>query len=215
MNKLVVIFVEGDTEVEFYKGLIKYYSNLNGGRLNCKVEYGNVKGVGNYQSKVVRIFKKRIIPKCHDCECHVFLCYDSDVFEFKRNLHVDWDSVGNSLMQAGAASVEHVIARQSIEDWFLYDKAGLRKFLKLPGNFQMNGYSGQNGLKDLFRKANRIYIKGSACKGLVDALDMSVIVKSISSEIQELEHELKLSAPPKTLCSTDCTSSCCSQAQNE
>ena len=55
----------------------------------------------------------------------------------------------------------------------------------------MNGYSGQNGLKDLFQKARHVYIKGGACKELIDALDMSVIVKGISSEIQELEKELK------------------------
>lgn len=191
MNKLVVIFVEGDTEVEFYKKLVRYYRTKNGDRLSCRVEIKNVGGVGNYQSRAVRIFQKCIIPKNHNCEYHVFLCYDSDVFELSRKPQVDWDSVGNGLMQAGAASVEQVIAVRSIEDWFLYDKAGLRKFLKLPGNFQMNGYSGQNGLKDLFKKARRVYIKGRECKGLVEALDMQVIVNSISSEIEELKKELR------------------------
>lgn len=56
MKKLVVIFVEGDTEVEFYKKLVWYYRTQNGDRLSCRVEYGNVKGVGNYQSRAVRIF---------------------------------------------------------------------------------------------------------------------------------------------------------------
>ena len=194
MNRLVVIFVEGDTEVEFYKKLVRYYRTQNGDRLSCRVEYGNVKGVGNYQSKAVRIFLKSIMPKYPNCECHAFLCYDTDAFELRQKPPVNWNSVAKALKQAGAKKVGQVKARQSIEDWFLYDKAGLRKFLKLPGNFQMNGYSGQNGLKDIFKKARRVYIKGGACKELIDALDMSVIVKGISSEIQELEKELIVNA---------------------
>ena len=190
MNRLAVIFVEGDTEVDFYKKLVSYYRNQLGGRLSCRVEYGNVKGVGNYQSKAVRIFQKSIIPKYPNCEYHAFLCYDSDVFDLTRKPQVDWNSVVKALKQAGAKKVGQVKARQSIEDWFLYDKTGLRKFLQLPKNFQMNGYSGQKGIEELFRQARRTYIKGRACKGLVDALDMSVIVKGISSEIQKLANEL-------------------------
>ena len=94
------------------------------------------------------------------------------------------------LKQSGAANVEQVKAVRSIEDWFLYDTEGLRKFLHLPGRFQMTGYSGQKGLEELFRKAKRTYIKGSACRGLVEALDMSVIIGRIRSEIQKLEKEL-------------------------
>ena len=48
----------------------------------------------------------------------------------------------------------------------------------------MKGYSGQKGLEELFRKAKRTYIKGSACKGLIDALDISVIAGRIRSGIQ-------------------------------
>lgn len=47
MNRLAVIFVEGDTEVDFYKKLVSYYRNQHGGRLSCRVEIRNVRGVGN------------------------------------------------------------------------------------------------------------------------------------------------------------------------
>ena len=173
MNRLAVIFVEGDTEVDFYKKLVSYYRNQHGGRLCCRVEIRNVRGVGNYQSKVVRTFRKSIIPQYPGYEYHVILSYDSDVFEFSRKPQVDLDSVVKELKQSGAVNVEQVKAVRSIEDWFLYDTEGLRKFLHLPSKFQMKGYSGQKGLEELFRKAKRTYIKGSACKGLVDALDMS------------------------------------------
>ena len=139
---------------------------------------------------MLRTFRKSIIPQYPDYEYHVILSYDSDVFEFSRKPLVDWDSVVKELKQSGAANVEQVKAVRSIEDWFLYDTEGLRKFLHLPGRFQMKGYSGQKGLEELFRKAKRTYIKGSACRGLVEALDMSVIIGRIRTEIQKLEKEL-------------------------
>ena len=63
VDTVITVFVEGDTEVDFYKKLIAYLREKNGGRLNCKVEVKNVKGVGNYQSKVCRIFEKSVIVK--------------------------------------------------------------------------------------------------------------------------------------------------------
>ena len=57
---IVTVFVEGDTEVDFYKKLIAYFREKNGGRLHCKVDVRNVKGVGRYQNKVCRIFENSV-----------------------------------------------------------------------------------------------------------------------------------------------------------
>ena len=57
---IVTVFVEGDTEVDFYKKLIAYLREKNGGRLQCKVDVRNVKGVGRYQNKVCRIFENSV-----------------------------------------------------------------------------------------------------------------------------------------------------------
>ena len=38
---IVTVFVEGDTEVDFYKKLIAYFREKNGGRLHCKVDVRN------------------------------------------------------------------------------------------------------------------------------------------------------------------------------
>ena len=73
-DTVITVFVEGDTEVDFYKKLIAYLREKNGGRLNCKVEVKNVKGVGNYQSKVCRIFEKSVIAKNPSAEHKVVLC---------------------------------------------------------------------------------------------------------------------------------------------
>lgn len=77
-ERLVILFVEGDTEVEFYKALVSQLHEKNGGRLGCKIDYKNVKGVGNYKNRAVRIMKNDIIPKNSDCEYVAVLCYDTD-----------------------------------------------------------------------------------------------------------------------------------------
>ena len=59
-NVVVTKFVEGDTEVEFYKKLITYVRTQKGGRLQCSISVKNVKGVGKFQSKVCRIFEHNI-----------------------------------------------------------------------------------------------------------------------------------------------------------
>ena len=145
-DTIVTIFVEGDTEVDFYKKLISYLREKNGGRLHCKVDVKNVKGVGKYQGKVCRIFEKSVKIQNPGSTYNVLLCYDSDVFEFSRRPPIDWNEVIKSLHEKGANDVRLVKAVSSIEDWFLYDIEGLRKFLKLPKKLKMTGYKGQKGL---------------------------------------------------------------------
>ena len=183
---VVVIFVEGDTEVDFYKKLVAYLREKSGGRLRCKVDVKNVKGVGRYQSKVCRIFEKTIKVQYPGCKYKIALCYDSDVFEFSRKPPVDWAEITKLLKSKGADEVRLVKAVRSIEDWFLYDLEGLRKFLKLPKKSKMTGYTGQKGLEKLFLKANKTYIKGVRCNGLIEALDLDVIIPKIENEINQI-----------------------------
>ena len=37
-DTVVTVFVEGDTEVDFYKKLIAYLREKKGGRLSCKLD---------------------------------------------------------------------------------------------------------------------------------------------------------------------------------
>ena len=182
-DTVVTIFVEGDTEVDFYKKMIQYFREKNGGQLTCRVEVINIKGVGNYQNKTCRIFEKSIKVKNPGCIYKVFLCYDSDAFEFSRKPPVDWPVVVENLKSLGAYEVNLIKAVTSIEDWFLYDQDGLRRYLKLPKRFKIAEYKGQKGLEQLFLKAKRTYIKGVKCVGLIDALDLDAILPRIEKEI--------------------------------
>lgn len=201
---LALIFVEGDTEVEFYKKMKEHLRQKNGGRLICQVEIHNLKGVGQYQNTAQRIFEKKIKATYPENEYRykIFLCYDTDVFEFAKKPPVDWGKVVNMLKKLGAEEVFRVEAKSSIEDWFLLDMEGLRTFLKLPKKQKLTGYSGQSGLKQLFLKAHKTYIKGIQCAGLVDALDMSVIFPKICGQIHVFCETVGMDCSEEKACDT-------------
>mgnify|MGYP000989371681 CR=1 FL=1 len=139
MNKGIAIFIEGETEIEFYKKLLKNIRPLCDDRkFNVsKVVTRNLKGIGNYKNRAYRVFTKDIVPK-------IFLCYDTDVFEFSQKPPVKWKDVEKLLLDNGAKKVIHIKAKKSIEDWFLKDFSGLCKYLRLPNSTTI---SGSNGVK--------------------------------------------------------------------
>ena len=50
MSKCLVLFVEGDTEVEFYRRVIsKARQKRTNGRFDINIECKNVKGVGGFK----------------------------------------------------------------------------------------------------------------------------------------------------------------------
>ena len=84
MSKCLVLFVEGDTEVEFYKQVVANARKLHpAGRFDTNIEYRNVGGVGGFKSIALRKFTKEIKTKFDDdCEFTIVLCSDTDVFDF-------------------------------------------------------------------------------------------------------------------------------------
>ena len=61
MSKCLVLFVEGDTEVEFYKQVVANARKLHpAGRFDTNIEYRNVGGVGGFKSIALRKFTKEI-----------------------------------------------------------------------------------------------------------------------------------------------------------
>lgn len=179
---VLTVFVEGETEVDFYKTMLAFIRE-KAGKGNCIIEIKNVKGVGNYQSKVCRIFKNGVIQKYPDCYHVVALCYDTDVFQYQKKPPVDWDAVTKILSGKGANKIEQIRAEKSIEDWFLFDPDGLKSFLGISLKTDISAYRGYRGLVQLFQKSKKNYTKGVRCKSLVDALDMNKIFPHICREI--------------------------------
>ena len=80
MNKCLVLFVEGDTEVEFYKRvLLNARQKRPQKRFDISIECKNVKGVGGFKSIALRKFIKEIKPKYgEECEFSIALCRDTE-----------------------------------------------------------------------------------------------------------------------------------------
>ena len=196
MNKCLVLFVEGETEVEFYKKLISEAHTLrDDGRFDTRIEARCVGGIGNFKSDALRKFSKEIIPKYGtDYEYTVVLCRDTDVFEFSPNPPVDWKKLEENLKTAGASKVIHIGARHSIEDWFMYDFANIVSFLRLPQRTSIpTAKNGYEKLKKLYSMANKMYYKGMKSNGMISKLDFSVIVPNIRTEIEPLYKALGIS----------------------
>ena len=192
MNKGIVIFVEGDTEEEFYRKLIANIRSLcNESRFNLsKIIIRNMKCIGNYKNKAYRVFTKDIVPKNPGISFKVFLCYDTDVFEFSQKPPVKWKDVEKILLENGAKKVIHIKAKKSIEDWFLIDLTGICRHLKLNITTTCRGKNGVEKMENIFKKANMIYIKGGRTSCFLEALDIKKIMKEICREIKPLCKEL-------------------------
>ncbi len=199
MSNGVIIFVEGDTEGEIYnKFRDMLHSMSESGRFPIdKLIIRNLKGIGNYKNRAIRVFTKEILSKNPDIEFDIFLCYDTDVFDFSPNPPVDWDEVENSLKASGARSVSHIKARHSIEDWIMHDIEGICNYLKLPENTKLNGGNGLKKIEYLFKKANKVYVKGSKIKGLVDSLDIRKIMCNSCSQLKSLCKKLGVNCKTK------------------
>lgn len=99
MIKCLLLFVEGDTEVEFYKQVVANARKLHPvGRFDTNIEYRNVRGVGGFKNIALRKFIKEIKPKYGDnCEYTVVLCSDTDVFDFAPKPPIRWNEIKKEL----------------------------------------------------------------------------------------------------------------------
>jgi len=188
----LVLFVEGQTEVEFYKELIKYIRGCHADKkLEHKVIYRSIDGIGGYKKEVNRIFLKEVLPKVERYQITVALCYDTDVFGYVQKPKINWKEVEKILKDDGAHKVLHIKAEKSIEDWFLLDRDGIRRFLKLDSDVDPQGSNGYEKLKYLFKRANKIYTKkGREVNGFVQALDIGLISKGVEKSLDVLYQEL-------------------------
>ena len=188
MNKCLVFILEGDTEKEFYKYLVQYIKKKHQvTKFSTQIEYLVVKGVGCFKKIAGRKFEKDVKKKYgSDCEYTVDLCRDTDVFELSPKPPVKWKDVKKDFLEKGASRVIDVKAKHSIEDWFLYDLDGIAKFLKVETPKNLKGKNGYEKLQNLYKKANKVYYKGSKSNGLIQKLSMDVICQNVDRELKPL-----------------------------
>lgn len=192
MSKCLVLFVEGDTEVEFYKAVIAFAKEKRENKtFDTCIECKNVKGVGGFKNIAHRKFVREIKPKYgNNCEFTVVLCSDTDVFELEQKPPVNWKDIQNKMLSAGAKTVIMVKARESIEDWFLYDVDNIISFLKLKKNTKISGRNGYDKLKRLYKQADKVYFKGMNSNGMVAKLDIEKISIEVKDQLAPLYKSL-------------------------
>lgn len=202
-KKRIILYVEGPTEEEFYNRLKDNIRNkipdkkfkVDGLDIFC------VKGIANFSNKLLAKFKKEIIENYPNDEIIVFLCYDNDVFEYGVYPPVNRKKLEKDLYAAGADRVFHLVAKRTIEDWFMFDVQGILKYLRLNKKTKVNGQNGLDKINYLFKCANRVYQKGSNVEGLIKNLNINKICLHICPEISDLCIEVGI------VCSKSCKKS--------
>ncbi len=188
----VIIFTEGETEIEFYDLLIEMIKkNKNIKKFNVdKIIKKTLKGISKFDKKLINKFRFDILPKYSDYDITIFLCYDTDVFEDCQKPVVNWQKVERELLNCGVKKVSHIKAEKCIEDIFLLDMQGICRYLNISPIKNITGINGVEKMKKIFLKGNRIYQKGYKCEGFIKHLDIDYILKKKKEMFGPLIDEL-------------------------
>ena len=193
----IVIFVEGDTDDVFFKAMLEYYKSISLTEL-VPCEVFNLKGVTRYTSKLLAKLKNEILPdaKSRNINVQTVCCsYDTDVFEVRNPLMVNWDSIRKSVKKMGIENFIRIGVSSSIEDWILDDIEGICSYLNLKQiPKSLKGADGNAKLCDLYAKARRTYSKGYATREMIKTLNLSKIRSKRLAVLKELEVALGVSS---------------------
>lgn len=185
-DNVIVLFVEGPTEIEFYKAVIKRAHDLMSTPFTCSIEYLDMYGIGNYKKDAIRKFNKLKKKYNENTQYLAFLCYDSDVFQLSKKPPIDRKEVRTALKNSGISKVTDIVATSSIEEWFLKDLSGVISYLRLPKKTKCPKGNGQEALRQLFQTANKVYVKGGKTEGFIKKLDISIIMASCCKSLLPL-----------------------------
>lgn len=193
----IVIFVEGDTDEVFFKAMLEYYKSISLTEL-VPCEVFNLKGVTRYTSKLLAKLKNEILPdaKSKNIIVQTVCCsYDTDVFEVRNPLMVNWDSIRKSVKKMGIDNFIRIGVSSSIEDWILDDIEGICSYLNLKQiPKSLKGTDGNAKLCDLYAKARRTYSKGYATREMIKTLNLSKIRSKRLAVLKEFEVTLGVSS---------------------
>lgn len=129
----VLLFVEGDTNEVFFKALTEYYASVSTSPL-LSFDVCNLKGVTRYSSKLLAKLKNEYLPMARNngYSIKAVCCsYDTDVFEAKQPMIVNWETIDKSVKRMGIEEFIRVGVKSSIEDWILDDVSSIYKYLHL------------------------------------------------------------------------------------
>lgn len=189
----VIIFVEGDTDELLFKAFIEYYKTISRKEIRpCIV--CNLKGVTRYIGKLLAKLQNEYLPEARKqgYAIQTVCCsYDTDVFENRAPLIINWTSLRKAINRLGIPEFIQLGVCSSIEDWILDDVDGICRFLKIKSRPKsLKGSNGNAKLNYLYNQAHKMYQKGYATRELIYALDLSIIRKKRSEALKPLEDAL-------------------------
>lgn len=192
-KKIIILYVEGETEEEFYNRLKEHLQDKGHSKKSTTyiLKVVCVKSITRFSSKLLNKFKNEAAIKYPKNEKVVFLCYDSDGFEFGMHPAINRKKLEKELIDAGANKVKHIVADKTIEDYLMVDKENILKFLKLNIDTKIKGKTGFEKMKYIFSKAGKTYFKGKKTGGLIDMLNMEKICNKMCPQLSELCFEIK------------------------
>lgn len=187
-SKCIIFYMEGETESEFYDCLlnaIKKEYNID--KFNCnKIIKKCLKGICRFDKKLINKYENEIKNKYKDYDIIVFLCYDTDYFEFSSKPSINWNMINKKLKSLGTKEVYHIKANKCIEDILLYDTIGICNYLKIKMPNKLKGNNGLEKIKNLFLLGNKLYQKGYPSEGFIKSLNMNIIMSKMKDEIEPI-----------------------------
>ncbi len=184
-KQVALIFVEGDTEEEFYTKLLRDY--LTG----IPKSVLNLNGIYNVHRKVMGK-TENFLHKHKDCVVRVYCCIDRESRDHNPPLDIEdlRKSLSGNKDFKRVLSADAIIATQMIESWFFYDLEGIYKFLKVPrkernpSRFTPPEKFTHIHLSKFFERYDKTYIKGHKSANFISNLDLGKIHK-ICHELRE------------------------------
>lgn len=194
---LVVVFVEGDTDVVFFNALLQYYRSVSIEPVSPAVVV-NLMSVTRYASKMLQKLQNDIIPVAEakgQIVKTVCCSYDTDVFEQGLQI-VDWVQVEKKVKRMGICGFWRIGVERMMEDWLLDDMDGLCLYLKLKQKpLALKGRTGYDKLVSLFAKAGMKYSKGFSIGKFIGTLNKGQIRRKREEALKGLEEALGVRLP--------------------
>lgn len=178
-KEVALIFVEGDTEIEFYTKFAELY--LRG----VPKAIINLHGIYNVHRNVLGRTEAFLHQHCDVC-LRIYCCIDRESRDHNPPLDIDElrTTLGERKDFKRVLSADAIVATQMIESWFFYDIEGIYKFLKVPRSLRsLTKFTPAEkfthvDLSRLFARFGKTYIKGRKCANFISHLDLERILGS-------------------------------------
>lgn len=211
----IALIMEGDTEKYFYEEVLNricidndirlskkfdndelsYYFILTKNNNNILLKIKNAETITQITNQHLW-FKNFCADKFKNIKWNVFLCYDTDGNNFSTFTELDWKILRENINKL--TNVEQIFdcsANRDIEDLFLIDIEGIKKFLNIEADIVVENLKGRKGkvkLKNLYTYYTDLtYHEGEKALPLIQAIDLRKIINHPNNNIDKLEELIK------------------------